>query len=571
MVRFALAQIDPKVGDLDLNSSKIKESIDSAEKSGADILVFPELALNGYPVQDLALRMDFLERTHTVLEDIADYTKDKHVTVLLGSLVHDGDCRDSLVAIRNGEMMGIYNKMKLPNYSVFDEMRYFKPGDEYLILETPEGRIGLTVCEDIWTTPGPVEVYSSLGVDAVVNISASPFNTGKIRLRRKYISSKAFEHNIWIIYVNLVGGQDELVFDGSSMVIDPRGEVVLKLESFEEDFAVMDVDLKRSKIQRLIDSRTRWLERPNVRFKTIEIPLSRKDRLKTKRSSEWLGEEEEILRALMLALRDYVHKNGFEKVVIGLSGGIDSSLVAAVSTLSLGPENVKGVLMPSMFTSKESLEDARELAENLGIETFEIPITDVYESYIKSLSEVFRNTQQDITEENIQARIRGNYLMALSNKFGWLVVTTGNKSEYATGYATLYGDMAGGYALIKDLYKTDVYRIARWINEREGREVIPKRVFEKPPSAELRPGQTDQEKLPPYEVLDGILRLVLEENVGYDEVVSKGFDPETVEYVLKLLRSSEYKRYQSAPGPKLTNRLFGRDWRMPITNGYRFI
>ena len=545
-------------------------AIDEAERNGADVLVLPELALNGYPVQDLATRLDFIESTSKHLEAIAEHTVGKHVTVLLGALTKDVDVRDSLVVLRNGEIKGVYNKMKLPNYSVFDEMRYFRPGDSYLVLETPEGSIGLTVCEDIWNTPGPVEVYSSLGVSAVVNISASPYSVGKIDLRRRYLSSKAFEHNVWIVYTNLVGAQDELVFDGSSLVIDPSGEVVLKLESFEEDFGLFDLDLELSKVERFLDSRTRWLKTPEVDLRKVRInPLSRKDASLPK-PPKWLEREEEILRALVLAIRDYVHKNGFEKVVVGLSGGIDSSLVASLAVLALGSENVKGVLMPSMYTSRESLEDAQLLAKNLGIETFTIPISDVFKAYLEALKGVFSGTEPDATEENIQARIRGNYLMALSNKFGWLVLTTGNKSEYATGYATLYGDMAGGYAPIKDLYKTEVYRIARWINKREGRELIPKRVFEKPPSAELRPGQTDQEKLPPYDLLDTILELFVDHNLGFEELVKRGFDPEVVGYVLRLIRTSEYKRYQSAPGPKITRRVFGRDWRMPITNRFDF-
>ncbi len=544
------------------------DGIKRAETAGADLVVFPELALNGYPVQDLALRLDFLKSTEESLNEIADFTRGKNVTVLLGALTYDVDSRDSLVILRNGEILAVYNKVKLPNYSVHDEFRYFRPGNSYVIIETPEGSIGLAVCEDIWNTSGPVEVYSSLNVDAVVSVSASPYTMGKIHLRKAYLSSKAFEHSIWIVYTNLVGTQDELVFDGSSMIVDPTGNVLLKLESFEEDFAVVDIDLVRSKREKLLDSRTRWEPREGVDAKVLRIPLSKKSGKFEPKSSNWLEREEEILKALMLALRDYTFKNGFEEVVLGLSGGIDSSLVASIAVLALGPERVKGVLMPSMYTSAESVEDARKLAENLGIETFTIPIEDVYNAYIDALGAIFSGLGADATEENIQARIRGNYLMALSNKFGWLVITTGNKSEYATGYATLYGDMAGGYALIKDLYKTEVYKLARWINQREGRELIPKRIFEKPPSAELRPGQTDQEKLPPYDLLDSILELVVDQNLGFHDIVNLGFDPKTVEYVFELLRKSEYKRYQSAPGPKITRRLFGRDWRMPITNGF---
>ncbi len=419
----------------------------------------------------------------------------------------------------------------------------------------------------MWNSPGPMEEYAAAGVDMVINISASPFSVGKIELRRDIASMKAYEHHYWVVCLNMYGGQDELVFDGSSFISDPVGRIYHQMNFFEEETAVVDVDLASAKSTFILDPRERFLRERSIE-KEIEIPIRRKDDVLRPVLNDIPREEEQILRALMTALRDYVHKNGFSKVVVGLSGGIDSSLVAAVSALALGKENVFGVLMPSMYTPKESIEDAQKLAENLGITAYTIPINEVFKAYTSALSEVFKGTQPDVTEENLQARIRGNYLMSISNKFGHLVVTTGNKSEYATGYATLYGDMAGGYALIKDVYKTDVYRVARWVNEREGREIIPERVFVKPPSAELRPGQTDQDRLPPYEILDGILRRFIDEGMSPKEIVDAGYDEKTVEYVLRLVKGSEYKRYQSAPGPKITSRLFGLDWRQPITNHF---
>ena len=566
MVRFALGQIDPKVGDIEGNFQKIAQVIEKAKKKKADLLVLPELSLNGYPPRDLSMRMDFIEKTWIYLEKLSSLARG--IGVLVGAITLDVDVRDSAVFLHDGKIEAIYHKRKLPNYSVFDEFRYFKPGSELLVIDTNDGKIGVTVCEDVWVTPGPVEEYSSIGVDLIVNLSASPYHIGKRKFRKDYMRMKAFENSVWIVYVNTVGGQDELVFDGSSMVISPDGKVITELSAFEEDFTVIDVDLKDSKRVKALDSRTRWVDIEPKSVKTVNLNLGEKDGLEVGKLVPDIEIEEELLRAIVLAIRDYVRKNGFEKVVIGLSGGIDSSLVASLAVLALGKENVKGVLMPSMYTSKESMEDAQKLAENLEIETFTIPITNVFKAYENALSQVFKGTQPDVTEENIQARIRGNYLMALSNKFGWLVLTTGNKSEYATGYATLYGDMAGGFAPIKDLYKTDVYRVARHLNEREGREIIPRRVFEKPPSAELRPGQTDQDKLPPYDILDSILKLHIDENRTFDEIVKMGYDERLVDYVFRLVKMSEYKRYQSAPGPKLTPRVFGLDWRMPITNGF---
>ncbi len=569
VVRIGLAQIDPVMGDISGNTKRIMEIMRKMEDEEVDIAVFPELAITGYPPKDLLLRMDFLQKVREALTDIASFSKRLDLVAIVGFPELSDDVYNSAAVIGRGKVLAVYRKWFLPNYSVFDEHRYFKPGEDLVIIDTKEGTIGITICEDVWNSPGPLEEYAGMGVDGVINISASPFTDGKIELRKKLVSAKAYEHHMWIIYLNTFGGQDELVFDGASFVASPTGVIYHELPPFEEKISTVDIDLRNAKSSFLLDPRERFMRKP-AEAMFVSAAIKDKSDLRLGEIQEPMKREEQLLRALMTALKDYTRKNGFERVVVGLSGGIDSSLVAAISALALGKENVLGVLMPSMYTSSHSIEDAQNLAKNLGIETVTIPITDVFKSYEKALEEVFKGREPDVTEENIQARIRGNYLMAISNKFGHLVVTTGNKSEYATGYATLYGDMAGGYALLKDLYKTDVYRVARHINEREGREIIPKRVFEKPPSAELRPNQTDQDKLPPYEILDGILRLFIDEGKTPQEIISAGYDKSTVEYVLRLVKSSEYKRYQSAPGPKITTRLFGLDWRQPITNKFTF-
>ena len=569
MVRVGLVQMNPTMGDIEGNVKKILENMEKLEELKVDVAIFPELALTGYPPKDLLLRIDFLEKAEKHLKKIAELSKNHDLVSVIGFPQIDDDVYNAAAVVGQGRILAVYKKRFLPNHSAFDEHRYFKPGNDLVVLNSKEGMIGVTICEDIWNSPGPLEEYASLGVGCVINISASPFIDGKISLRKNLISAKAYEHHIWIIYLNTYGGQDELVFDGSSFIASPTGAIYHELPSFKEETSIVDIDLKNAKSSFLLDPRERFLRR-NFQATTVDIPLKEKSSLIFGKKPCEIEREEQLLQALITALRDYVRKNGFKKVVVGLSGGIDSSLVAAIAALALGPESVLGVLMPSMYTSQHSIEDAQRLAKNLGIKTLTIPITDVYHSYVEALREVFEGRETDVTEENIQARIRGNYLMAISNKFGYLVITTGNKSEYATGYATLYGDMVGGYALLKDVYKTDVYKIARYINKREGREIIPERVFEKPPSAELRPGQTDQDKLPPYETLDGILRLLIDEGKTPQEIISAGYDEKTVEYVLKLVKNSEYKRYQSAPGPKITPRLFGLDWRQPITNKFLY-
>jgi len=571
IVRVSMAQLNAKVGDLERNVEKAIEAIKLAEMRKADILLLPELFITGYPPEDLILKPPFLKDNIRALEEVAKFTKGKNVTVVVGFIDVDDDAYNSAGILRDGKIVARYRKMFLPNYSVFDEQRYFKAGKSPMILDFEGIKIGVTICEDIWHPYGPMgDLVFSEGAQLILNISASPYFVGKRDLRKKYIGMKAFDFHVPIVYLNLVGGQDEIVFDGTSFVVDADGDVICELEAFEEDFVTMDISVEDSLRANLHDPRRR---QGMIRGNPVEIikmgKLSDKNEKLEGKIAGNICREEEMLRALVLGTRDYIRKNGFKKVVVGLSGGIDSSLVAAIAVEALGKENVVGVLMPSMYTSRESVEDATELAKNLGIKTFTIPITNVFQSYLEALKDVFKDTEPDVTEENIQARIRGNYLMALSNKFGWIVLTTGNKSEMATGYTTLYGDMAGGFAVLKDVYKTDVYRIARWINEKKGREIIPQRIFEKPPSAELKPDQTDQEKLPPYDILDKILKLYVEEDRSTDEIVKEGFPKELVESIIKMVDSNEYKRRQAPPGIKITKRAFGKDRRMPITNGYK--
>lgn len=570
-LRVTIAQLNPTLGDFEENLKKAKEALEVAEKDKSDVVVFPELFLSGYPPEDLVMRLSFLKENRESLEEFASLTRGKDTVCVVGFVDSDEDVYNAAAVVKDGEILGVYRKMFLPNYSVFDEKRYFKPGDKLMVLKMGDVRVGITICEDIWN---PVEPLASLSlgnnVHVVLNLSASPYYIGKPSLREKYLSVKSYDHHVALVYCNMVGAQDELVFDGGSLVVDAKGNLVARAKFFEEDVLTVDLDLEENLRTTILDPRRRHLSVSNfdVVYVETEKPKEKVEELRG-RVEAIPSREEEIFKALVLGLRDYVRKNGFKKVVLGLSGGMDSSFVAVVAVEALGKENVKGVLMPSMYTSKASVEDALQLANNLGMETIILPITEVFESYLKALEKVFAGTERDITEENLQARIRGNYLMALSNKFGWLVLTTGNKSEIATGYTTLYGDMAGGFAVIKDVYKTDVYRVGRWYNEWKGREIIPRRVFEKPPSAELRPGQTDQEKLPPYEVLDEILRLYIEENLDPQEIVEKGFDKEVVLRVLEMVRRNEYKRRQAPIGPKISTRAFGRDWRMPITNGFR--
>lgn len=570
ILRIAMAQINPTVGDLRANARKILAYAKKAADHGADLVVFPELAVTGYPPEDLLLKPRFISDNISTLNSIAK--KIKGITAIVGFVDRKTDIYNAAAVIQNGRVAGVYHKMYLPNYGVFDEQRYFQAGREPLNFVLNGVTIGLDICEDIWYPEGPARAQALAGAELIVNINASPYNTGKALIREEMLVTRALDNDCIIAYNNTVGGQDELVFDGRGLIIDASGKVVARGRAFEEDLVVEDLDMDSAATARLRDTRRRELlykaAPEGVREITLkDAPLKKKPRLPGRAISA-LDPTEEVLKALVLGTRDYVRKNGFRHVVIGMSGGIDSSLVAAVASLALGPENMTGVFMPSQYSSEESREDAAALAKNLGIELLTVPIKSTFSSYLKMMKRPFAGRKEDITEENLQARIRGNILMALSNKFGWLVLTTGNKSEMSVGYATLYGDMAGGFAVIKDLPKTLVYRVSRKVNESAGSAVIPERVFVKAPTAELRPGQTDQDTLPPYEVLDEVLRAYVEEDKSLDEISALGFKKALVRKVIRMVDKSEYKRRQAPPGIKITPRALGKDRRMPITNGY---
>lgn len=575
-VRIALAQINTTVGDIEGNKQKIIEFIKQAVSYNADVLLFPEMSITGYPPEDLLFKTHFIQDNIKALEEIAQIVP-KSLIAVVGFVDIDGDIYNAAAVINNGKVVAKYHKNYLPNYGVFDEMRYFQKGNKALVIQFGDVRMGITICEDIWYPSGPARAEALYGdAQILANISASPHYQKKLEWREKMLSTRANDNLAIVAYVNLVGGQDELVFDGASLVLDESGKVLARGKQFEEDLLVVDVDVEMVNKARLKDPRRRQdkLLVTKEDLETLEIvtlPFETKTQREeiTNRIEPALSEVEEVYNALVVSLRDYMRKNGMKEAVIGLSGGIDSSLVACIAVDAIGKENVIGVSMPGPFSSEHSKEDARLLAENLGIRFLTIPIVEVYNTFLETLKPIFRDLPFDTTEENLQARIRGVILMALSNKFGWLVLTTGNKSESATGYSTLYGDTAGGYAVIKDVYKTMVYKLSEYVNQKAGREIIPQRVFIKPPSAELRENQTDQDKLPPYEILDQILELYVEEDMSVEEIVNLGFEEKTVREVAKMVNVNEYKRRQTPPGPKVTRRAFGKDRRLPITNGYR--
>ena len=554
------------VGDLAANSAAILSAYEEAERAGADLVAFPELAVTGYPPEDLLLRPAFVAEAEAALEKIAARTG--ATAAVIGFPHAERDLYNAAAVCAGGRVHGIYRKQLLPNYGVFDEQRYFTPGDDPGPLFVIGGiRVAVSVCEDIWSPAGPIAAQSAGGAELAVNINASPYYEGRLAEREVMLATRAADHSVPIVYVNLVGGQDELVFDGASVVFDEFGHLLARARQFSDDLLVVDLEVRPTFRKRLLDPRGR-VSRPPL----PEVVVSEGHRVATPapaqppRLEPRLGPEAEVWEALVLGTRDYVTKNGFTDVVIGLSGGIDSSLVAAIAVAALGPEHVIGVLMPSRFSSEGSLTDAAELAQNLGIRTLTIPIEGVHSAFLDLLSEPFAGTEPGLAEENLQARIRGTILMALSNKFGWLVLTTGNKSEMATGYSTLYGDMAGGFAVIKDVEKTLVFRLARWRNAQAGREVIPTTVLEKPPSAELAPGQVDADSLPPYEVLDPILEGYVETDRSLSDLEEAGFDPDIVRRVGRLVDVSEYKRRQAPPGVRVSPKAFGKDRRLPITN-----
>jgi NAD+ synthetase len=542
-MRIALCQINPIIGDFPHNTGLILDAAEQAKRAECSLAVFPELSLVGYPPKDLLERPAFIKENLKALERLAARVQGIHV--LCGYV--DKNPREtgkalvnSVALIKDGEILRKGGKRLLPTYDVFDETRYFEPAPQSLLFQLQEQTIGVTVCEDIWNVGDvegvpryamdPAEELAGRGMDIFVNISASPYTLNKRAIRQKILEKISTHYRVTTLYCNQVGGNDDLLFDGASMVVDPSGRLILQGKEFEPDLLMWDSEKHYEKF-----------------------------------TGPWPPEEESVLRGLVMGTRDYVTKCGFKSVIIGLSGGIDSSLVAVIARKAFGPENVTGVSMPSPYTSQMSRDDARTLAQNLGIKFIEIPITEIFNSYTKSLAKVFKGLQPDEAEENIQARIRGTLLMALSNKFRSLLLSTGNKSETATGYCTIYGDMNGGLAVISDVPKTLCYRIAKYINKDQ--EIIPPRVISRPPSAELRPDQTDQDSLPPYDVLDGILDAAIEKNLAFDDIVALGYEPATVRDVLRRIVVNEYKRRQAAPGLKVTSKAFGYGRRYPIARG----
>jgi NAD+ synthase (glutamine-hydrolysing) len=570
-LRVGLAQVNPTVGDFEGNVAKIQEGIARARDVGCAVVAFPELVVPGYPPEDLVFKSAFIEANLRAVDEVARASRG--LTVVVGFIDRRDDVFNAAAVLHDGARAGVYHKQYLPNYGVFDENRYFQAGTEAPVFTLGETTFAVNICEDIWYPAGPTTAQALAGAELIVNINGSPYHAGKARFREQMVATRASENLVAVAYVNLVGGQDELVFDGASLIVNERGEVVARGRAFEEDLVVADLDLDAVFSARLHDPRRRQ-EKRQAPGGTARIALSPRPQPATPpplppRDVPCPGPVEEVFQALVLGTRDYVRKNGFKHVVIGLSGGIDSALVAAIAVEALGHENVTGVTMPSPYSSAATRSDARRLARNLGIEFLRLPITGVFGGFKRALAQPFKGLKEDVTEENIQARVRGTLLMALSNKFGWLVLTTGNKSEIGVGYSTLYGDMAGGFAVIKDVPKTLVYGLARHVNQRAGRTMIPESVFARAPSAELRPGQTDQDTLPPYPVLDAILEAYVEEDKSVADLVGAGFDPDTVRRVIRMVDANEYKRRQAPIGVKITPRAFGRDWRLPIVNRFR--
>ncbi len=577
-LRLALAQINTTVGDLSGNAAKVKEYLDKARAGGVDLVLFPELTLAGYPPEDLLLKPGFAAANRAVLESLLPYTHG--LTTVVGFVDRQDDLFNAAAVLHDGQLVGIYHKSLLPNYAVFDEDRYFAQGDTPILFSWARGSLGrpvcfgVSVCEDIWYPAGPPEAQAATGAELLLNISASPYQSGKIKSRERMLATRAADNVALVAFCNLVGGQDELVFDGSSLLIDERGNVLARAKSFEEDWVMAEVNIGNVFRQRLRDPRRRkdgLHELYADRFERVSLqplePYAPARPLSARPLCPPLEPVEEVYQALVLGTRDYVRKNGFSKVTLGLSGGVDSSLVAAVAVDALGAENVIGVSMPSRFSSDHSKSDAQELAERLGIRVETIPIEPVHQAYLEILGPAFAGAKPNEAEENLQSRTRGNILMALSNKFGWLVLTTGNKSEMAVGYATIYGDMAGGFAVIKDVPKTLVYELCRYRNEKLG-AVIPENVLTKAPSAELRPNQKDTDSLPEYDILDQILAAYIEDDYSAAEIIGLGFDEATVRRVIRMVDRNEYKRRQAPPGPKITSKAFGKDRRLPITNRY---
>ncbi len=575
-LRIASCQIDTRVGALDHNVERILEALDTAEAAGCDLAVFPELAITGYPPEDLLLKPGFIADGRAALDRVAAATRS--CVAVVGFVDAGRDLWNAAAICAHGEVVGVYRKQELPNYAVFDEARYFARGEKAATLWTIGGvREGVSICEDAWNPAGPILDQADSGAELIVNLNASPYAEGKLARRERLMATRAADASCAVVYVNQVGGQDELVFDGGSMVFDPSGELVARSPQFVEDVLVVDLEVDPVYRKRLLDPRGRptdgQLPVAAVRSAEVEATDERRSAdeapLPAPPIAPVLDPDEEVYRAIVLGTRDYLVKNGFSDVVIGLSGGIDSTLVAAIAVDAIGAEHVHGVSMPSRYSSDHSRTDAALLAENLGIDYRTIAIEPGHAALLDMLAPSFEGHDADLTEENLQSRLRGMTLMALSNKFGWIVLSTGNKSEVAVGYATLYGDTVGGYSVLKDLYKTRVYDLCRWRNTQGSAPVIPEGVITKPPSAELRPDQRDDQSLPPYDVLDAILEGYIEHDRTVGELIELGHDADTVRRVARLVDGAEYKRRQSPIGVKVSAKAFGKDRRLPITNGYR--
>ena len=570
MLRLALCQMNPIVGDIAGNERKVVDGIDGARRAGAQLVLFPELAITGYPPEDLLLKEHFLRDARDALERVAAQTDG--IVALVGFPELAEDVYNACAVVADGSVQAIYRKMLLPNYGVFDEHRYFQTGTQGALIELGDVTIGLTICEDIWEPGPPASDEALAGATVLVNISASPYHAGKGLERERMLVQRARDNLAAVVFCALVGGQDELVFDGQSLVIDHEGTVIARASQFEEELLVATIDPEGPRGVRLRDPRHRPAvrrARPEVaRIARLGLPAEVEGGSVGGPLAELLGPSDEVYAALVLGLRDYVEKNGFGRVVLGLSGGIDSALVACIATDALGADRVCAVIMPSPYSSPETQDDARRLASNLGVEALELPIESTMEAYERTLAPPLRGRPPGITQENLQARIRGNLLMALSNEFGWLVLTTGNKSEMSVGYSTLYGDAAGGFAVIKDCSKTRVYELSRHRNRIATPPPIPASIIDRPPSAELRHDQRDEDSLPPYSVLDPILDGYIENDLGREQLILRGFDPADVDHVIALVDRAEYKRRQGPPGIKISTKAFGRDRRVPITNRY---
>ncbi len=568
-LRVASCQINTVVGDLDGNVDRILEKLTEADAGGADVAVFPEMTVCGYPVEDLVLKTGFVEDSEEALARVAAATTGSCAAVV-GYVSGNRNLHNSVALCANGQVITVHHKRLLPNYSVFDENRYFTPGTDPLDLVEINGvRCGIVICEDLWSPTGPILEQARGGAEVILCPNASPFRQGKALDRDMLVSTRATDNSVFIVYTNQVGGQDELVFDGGSVIFNPQGRLIARAPQFGEDLMFCDLDVVPTYRKRRLDPRGELVATPELPIITVSGASKVVGAPIDSPIAPMLAPEEELWKALVVGTHDYVVKNGFSEVGVALSGGIDSTIVTVLAADALGPENVHCVLMPSRYSSDHSISDAEKLCANLGVESRILPIEPAHASMLEMLAPSFGDREQDTTEENLQSRIRGVMMMALSNKLGWLILTTGNKSETSVGYSTLYGDTAGGFAVIKDLWKTQIYHLCRWRNDQAGTELIPENVISKPPSAELRPGQRDDQSLPPYEVLDAILALYVENDLTGSEIKEKGYDPAIVDRVVRLVDVAEYKRRQNPPGVRLSSKAFGRDRRMPMTNHYR--